>query len=175
MAKQIIFNEQARAALQAGVNKVANAVKVTIGPRGRNVVLDKGYGAPMITNDGVTIAKEISLSDKFENMGAEIVKEVASKTNDVAGDGTTTAVVLLQAIMKEGLRQTTMGVNAMGIRLGIEKAAEAVVDVLKGMAKPIKNKEEIEQVATISSESAEIGKIIASTIEQVGKDGVVTV
>ncbi|MBI2046341.1 MAG: chaperonin GroEL [Parcubacteria group bacterium] len=175
MAKQIIFNEQARAALQAGVNKVANAVKVTIGPRGRNVVLDKGYGAPMITNDGVSIAKEISLSDKFENMGAEIVKEVASKTNDVAGDGTTTAVVLLQAIMKEGLRQTTMGVNAMGIRLGIEKAAEAIVDALKGMAKPIKNKEEIEQVATISSESAEIGKIIASTIDKVGKDGVVTV
>lgn len=175
MAKQIIFNEQARAALQAGVNKVANAVKVTIGPRGRNVVLDKGYGAPTITNDGVSIAKEISLSDKFENMGAEIVKEVASKTNDVAGDGTTTAVVLLQAIMKEGLRQTTMGVNAMGIRLGIEKAAEAVAIALKGMAKPIKNKAEIEQVATISSESVEIGKIIASTIERVGKDGVVTV
>ena len=175
MAKQIIFNEHARAALQAGVNKVANAVKITIGPRGRNVVLDKGYGAPTITNDGVSIAKEISLSDKFENMGAEIVKEVASKTNDIAGDGTTTAVVLLQAIMKEGLRQTTMGVNAMGIRLGIEKAAEAVVAVLKGMAKPIKNKAEIEQVATISSESAEIGKIIASTIERVGKDGVVTV
>jgi chaperonin GroEL len=175
MAKQIIFNEEARAALQAGVNKVANAVKVTIGPRGRNVVLDKGYGAPMITNDGVSIAKEISLSDKFENMGAEIVKEVASKTNDVAGDGTTTAVVLLQAIMKEGLRQTTMGVNAMGIRLGIEKAAEAVADALKGMAKPIKNKAEIEQIATISSESSDIGKIIASTIEKVGKDGVVTV
>ncbi|PIP73295.1 MAG: chaperonin GroEL [Candidatus Lloydbacteria bacterium CG22_combo_CG10-13_8_21_14_all_47_15] len=175
MAKQISFNEQARLRLKAGIDKVSDAVKITIGPRGRNVVLDKGYGAPTITNDGVTIAKEISLPDKFENMGAEIVKEVASKTNDVAGDGTTTAVVLMQAIVSEGMRQITMGVNAMGVRLGIEHAAREVVEALRKMAKPIKTKSEIMQVATISAESAEIGTIIADTIEKVGKDGVVTV
>ncbi len=161
--------------MKNGVDKVADAVRVTIGPRGRNVILDKGYGAPTITNDGVSIAKEISLPDKFENMGAEIIKEVASKTNDVAGDGTTTAVVLMQAIVKEGLKQATMGVNAMGLRLGIEKAAEEVAKALKDMAKTIKTKEEIKQVATISAESEEIGKIIADTIDKVGKDGVVTV
>jgi len=175
MSKQIIFNEKARTALKDGVDKVADAVKVTIGPRGRNVVLDKGYGTPMITNDGVSIAKDISLSDKFENMGAEIVKEVASKTNDTAGDGTTTAVVLTQAIVAEGMKQITMGVNAMGVRLGIEKAAEEVVKALAGMAKEIKSKEEIKQVASISAESEEIGKKIAETIDKVGKDGVVTV
>jgi len=175
MGKQIIFNEKARVALKNGVDKVADAVKITLGPRGHNVVLDRGYGSPTITNDGVSIAKDISLSDKFENMGAEIVKEVASKTNDVAGDGTTTAVVLTQAIVKEGLKQTAMGVNAMGIRLGIEEAAREVVEALKSMAKPIKSKEEIRQVATISSESPEMGKIIADTIDKVGKDGVVTV
>lgn len=175
MAKKIIFNESARAALKSGIDKVADAVKVTIGPRGRNVVLDKGYGTPIITNDGVSIAKDISLSDKFENMGAEIVKEVASKTNETAGDGTTTAVVLVQAIVAEGMKQITMGVNAMGVRLGIEKAAEEVVNALRDMAKPIKSKEEIRQVATIAAESEEIGKKIAETIEKVGKDGVVTV
>ncbi len=175
MSKQIIFEDKARQLIKNGVDKVADAVRVTIGPRGRNVILDKGYGSPTITNDGVSIAKEISLPDKFENMGAEIVKEVASKTNDLAGDGTTTAVVLTQAIVKDGLRQATMGVNAMGLRLGIEKAAEEAVKALKEMAKAIKTKEEIRQVATISAESEEIGKIIADTIDKVGKDGVVTV
>ncbi|MDE1967008.1 MAG: chaperonin GroEL [Patescibacteria group bacterium] len=175
MAKKILYNESARKALKAGVDAVADAVKITIGPRGRNVVLDKGYGAPTITNDGVSIAKEISLKDKFENMGAEIIKEVASKTNDVAGDGTTTATILTQAIVSEGLRQTTMGMNAMGIRFGIEAASKDVVAALKGIAKPIKSDEEIEQVATISAESAELGKKIAETIKKVGKDGVVTV
>jgi chaperonin GroEL len=175
MAKQILFNEQARRALKMGVDKVADAVKITLGPRGRNVVYDRGYGSPMITNDGVSIAKEITLPDKFENMGAEIVKEVASKTNDVAGDGTTTAVVLTQAIVREGMKQVSMGLNALGLRIGIEKAAEEAVKELRAMAKPIKGKQEIKQVATISAESEEIGEIIAKTIEKVGKDGVVTV
>lgn len=175
MAKVIIFNEEARKALKNGVDKVANAVKITVGPRGRNVVFDRGYGAPTISNDGVTIAKEITLKDKFENMGAEIVKEVASKTNDIAGDGTTTSVILTQAIISEGMKNTAMGVNAMSIRLGIEKATELVVKALKEIAKPIKSKDEIRQVATISAESEDVGKIIADTIEKVGKDGVVTV
>jgi chaperonin GroEL len=177
MAKQIIFSEDARKRLKSGVDKVANAVRITIGPRGRNVVFDKGYGAPTITNDGVSIAKEIVLSDKFENMGAEIVKEVASKTNDMAGDGTTTSVVLTQALIDEGMKHTTMGLNAMGIRMGIERGAAEAIKALKSIAKPIdiKNKAEVRQVATISSESEEIGTIIADTIEKVGKDGVVTV
>jgi chaperonin GroEL len=175
MAKQIIFNEQARKALKRGIDVVADAVKITIGPRGRNVVLDKGYGGPTITNDGVSIAKEITLKDRFENMGAEIIKEVATKTNDVAGDGTTTSVILTQAIITEGLKLTSMGGNAMGIKIGIEKATERVLQALKDIAKPIKTKEEIRQVASISAESEEIGKIIADTIEKVGKDGVVTV
>jgi len=162
-------------ALKAGIDKVADAVKITLGPRGRNVVLDRGYGTPMITNDGVSIAKDITLPNKFENMGAEIIKEVATKTNEIAGDGTTTAVVLTQAIVSEGVKQTTMGVNAMGIKLGIEAAKIAVVAALKDLAKPIKSKEEIMQVATISAESAELGRIIADTINKVGKDGVVTV
>jgi chaperonin GroEL len=175
MAKQIIFDEDVRKALKAGVDKVANAVKVTIGPRGRNVALDKGYGGPTVTNDGVSIAKEITLKNKFENMGAEIVKEVASKTNDMAGDGTTTAVVLMQAIISEGYRRTAMGANAMMVRRGIEEAASDVVKELKALAKPIKTNEEIKQVATISAESEEIGAKIAETVEKVGKDGVVTV
>ncbi|MEK9201632.1 MAG: TCP-1/cpn60 chaperonin family protein, partial [Patescibacteria group bacterium] len=150
MAKQILFSEEARKSLKHGVDSVANAVKITIGPRGRNVVLDKGYGSPMITNDGVTIAKEISLTDKFENMGAEIIKEVATKTNDAAGDGTTTSVILTQALVSEGMKHTTMGVNAMGVRMGIEKAAEEVVFILKSIAKVIKSKDEIKQVATIA-------------------------
>jgi chaperonin GroEL len=175
MAKQIIYGDRAREALKRGVDKIADSVRITIGPRGRNVVLEKSFGSPMITNDGVSIAKEITLKDKFENMGAEIVKEVASRTNDNAGDGTTTAVVLTQAMVSEGVKLTAMGVNAMGIRLGIEKAAEEVVEALRGVAKPIQGKEEIMQVATISAESEEIGKIIADTIEKVGKDGVVTV
>ncbi|MEX0918763.1 MAG: chaperonin GroEL [Candidatus Paceibacterota bacterium] len=175
MAKQIIFNEQARKSLKAGLDKVADAVKITIGPKGRNVILDKGYGAPMITNDGVSIAKEIELSDKVENLGAEIAKEVANKTNDNAGDGTTTAVILTQALAEEGFRKTSLGVNAMGVRLGIEKAAEEVVKQLREMATPLSGKEEIKQVATISAESAEFGQIIADAIDKVGKDGVVTV
>jgi len=175
MAKEIKYSEDARKALKRGVDKVANAVKVTLGPRGRNVVFEKSYGGPTITNDGVSIAKEIELKDRFENMGADIVKEVANKTNDVAGDGTTTSVVLAQAIIAEGMKHTTMGVSAMGIKHGIDKAAKATVDALRAFAKPVKGKDEIRQVATISAESEEIGKIIADTIEKVGIDGVVTV
>ncbi|MCX6715727.1 MAG: chaperonin GroEL [Candidatus Taylorbacteria bacterium] len=175
MAKKILYNEAARKALKAGIDAVADVVKLTIGPRGRNVVLDKGYGSPTITNDGVSIAKEITLRDKFENMGAEIAKEVASKTNETAGDGTTTATILTQAIFSEGLKQTTMGMNAMGIRFGIEAASKDVVKALKSIAKPIKSDDEIKQVATIAAESAELGSIIADTIKKVGKDGVVTV
>lgn len=175
MSKKILYNEEARKALKRGVDAVADAVKITIGPRGHNVVVDKGYGSPTITNDGVSIAKEITLKDKFENMGAEIIKEVASKTNELAGDGTTTATILMQAIIQEGLKQTTMGVNAMSVRAGIEMASKDVVLALKKIAKPIKDNEEIKQVATISSESAELGAIIADTISKVGKDGVVTV
>ncbi len=174
-SKKILFDTEAREALKRGIDKVAHAVRVTIGPRGRNAVLEKGYGAPMITNDGVSIAKDIELSDRFENMGAEIVKEVAGKTNDIAGDGTTTATVLLQALVTEGLRHMTLGVNSIAIRRGMERAGEDVVKALRTLAKPIKNKEEIRQVAMISSESKELGKIIAETIDTVGKDGVVTV
>jgi chaperonin GroEL len=175
MSKQIIFGDEARQGIKKGIDKVADAVRITIGPKGRNVVIDKGYGSPTITNDGVTIAKEISLSNKLENMGAEIIKDVASKANDIAGDGTTTAVVLTQAIIHEGLKKTTLGVNAMGVRLGIEAAANEVVAALRAMSKPIKSQEEIRQVATISAESVEFGTIIADAIEKVGKDGVVTV
>jgi len=175
MAKQITFNEEARKSLARGVELVARAVRVTIGPRGRNVVLDKGYGSPMITNDGVSISKDITLEDRFENMGASIIKEVANKTNEVAGDGTTTSVILTHALLEEGLKHTSLGVSAMGLREGIESAAREAVSLLKKIAKPIKNKEEIKQVATISAESEEIGTIIASTIDKVGKDGVVTV
>lgn len=175
MAKQILFNERARRALKSGIDKAANTVKVTLGPRGRNVAFDKGYGGPTITNDGVSIAKEITLRDKFENMGAEIVKEVATKTNDIAGDGTTTSVVLLQAIVDEGMKHTEMGLNAMGVRQGIEKAAGEAVAALRALAKKIQTDEEVRQVATISAESEEIGTIIADTIREVGKDGVVTV
>src|SRR3989344_17980 len=175
MSKQIIFDEKARKALKTGIDKVANAVKITLGPRGRNVALDKGYGGPIITNDGVTIAKDITLKDKFENMGAEIVKEVASKTNEISGDGTTTSIVLTQAIISEGLKQTAMGLNAMAVKRGIDKAAGLVVKALADMAKQIKTKDEIKQVASISAESSELGAKIAETIDKVGKDGVVTV
>ena len=175
MAKQIIFDEQARKLLKEGIDQVADAVKVTLGPRGRNVVFDKGYGAPTITNDGVSIAKEITLKDKIENMGAEIIKEVAHKTNELAGDGTTTSVVIAQSIATEGMKQATMGVNAMEIRSGIEKATKEAVATLQKIAKEIQGKGEIKQVATISAESEEIGAIIADTISAVGKDGVVTV
>ncbi|MCA9356781.1 chaperonin GroEL [Candidatus Nomurabacteria bacterium] len=175
MAKQVLFGEEVKKKLQKGVDTVANAVKVTLGPRGRNVILDKGYGGPTITNDGVSIAKEITLKDKFENMGAEIIKEVANKTNEIAGDGTTTATVLTQALVNEGLKQTTMGVNAMAVRNGMEHASQDVVEALKEMATKIGSVDEIKQVATISAESAELGEKIAETIDKVGKDGVVTV
>mgnify|MGYP002622534355 FL=1 len=175
MAKEVIFGEDVKKKLKKGIDTVADAVKVTLGPRGRNVILDKGYGGPMITNDGVSIAKEISLKDKFENMGVEIIKEVANKTNDLAGDGTTTATVLTQALVTEGLKQTTMGLNSMAVRTGMEHAAEDVVAALKAMATQINSTDEIKQVATISAENAEIGEKIAETIDRVGKDGVVTV
>lgn len=175
MAKQVIFDADVRSALKRGVDVVASAVKVTLGPKGRNVAIDKSWGGPTITNDGVSIAKEITLPDKFENMGASIVKEVANKTNDKAGDGTTTAVVLTQAIVNEGLKKTAMGANAMMIRRGIEAAAKDAVEELKKMAKPVKNKQEVRQVAAISAESAELGEAIADIVEKVGKDGVVTV
>ena len=175
MAKEVLFGEDVKKKLQKGVDTVANAVKVTLGPRGRNVILDKGYGGPTITNDGVSIAKDITLKDKFENMGAEIIKEVANKTNELAGDGTTTATVLTQALVNEGLKQTTMGINSMAVRAGMEHAAADVVEALKGMATQISSVEEIKQVATISAENTELGEKIAETIDKVGKDGVVTV
>lgn len=175
MAKEVIFGEDVKKKLQKGVDTVANAVKVTLGPRGRNVVLDKGYGGPTITNDGVSIAKEIVLKDKFENMGAEIIKEVAHKTNELAGDGTTTATVLTQALVSEGLRQTTMGLNSMAVRHGMEHASADIVKALHQQATQISTGEEIRQVATISAEDAAIGEKIAEAIEKVGKDGVVTV
>ncbi|MDP3058232.1 MAG: chaperonin GroEL [bacterium] len=175
MPKKIIFDEEARRALQRGVDALANAVKVTLGPKGRNVVLDKKYGSPLITNDGVTIAREIELEDVFENMGAQLVKEVATKTQDVAGDGTTTATLLAQAIVREGLKNVTAGANPMVIKKGIEKAVEAVVLRIKEMAVPIENKSAIAQVATNSAGDEEIGRLIADAMEKVGKDGVITV
>jgi len=176
MAKQIIYGEEARRALQRGVDKLANAVKVTLGPKGRNVVLDKKFGAPNITKDGVSVAKEVELEDAFENMGAQMVKEVASKTSDVAGDGTTTATVLAQAIVREGLKNVTAGANPTALKRGIDKAVEAVVAELKKFATPTKGKQEIAQVATISANGdKKIGDIIAEAMEKVGKDGVITV
>ncbi len=175
MAKQVIFDQELRSALKRGVDIVASAVKVTLGPKGRNVALDKSWGGPTITNDGVSIAKEITLADKFENMGASIVKEVATKTNDRAGDGTTTAVVLMQAIIHEGLKRTALGANAMMVRRGIEAAAKDAVEELKKMARQVKGKSDIRQVATIAAESEELGKTIADIVDKVGKDGVVTV
>ena len=175
MAKQILFGEDARKRLHEGVAQAAKAVKVTLGPRGRNVVLDRSYGGPRITNDGVSIAKEISFSDKFLNMGAEIVKEVASKTADGVGDGTTTTVVLLEAMVSEGLERVVKGGNAMGVRAGMERARDAAVAELKKMAKPVAGKSDVKQVATISAESDELGTVIAETVEKVGQNGVVTV
>ena len=175
MAKQILFAEDARKKIASGIEQAARAVKVTLGPRGRNVVLEKSYGGPRITNDGVSIAKEISLKDRFENMGAEIVKEVASRTNDNAGDGTTTTVVLLEALVSEGLARITKGANAMQVRSGMEAARDAAIAELKKMAKPVAGKKEVKQVASISAESEELGAIIAETVEKVGERGVVTV
>ena len=175
MAKQIKFDEQARGQLKKGIDRLANAVKVTLGPKGRNVVLDKGFGSPEITNDGVTIAKEIELENKFENIGAEIVKEVASKTNDVAGDGTTTATLLAQAMVSQGLKNVTAGSNPLALKRGIEKGVDAVIDALKKMSKTVAGKGEIAQVATIAAENAEVGDLIAEAMQVVGKDGVITV
>ena len=175
MPKQIKFNEHARRALQRGVDKLADTVKVTLGPKGRNVVLDRGYGSPIITKDGVTIAKEIDLEDKLENIGASIVKEAASKTADIAGDGTTTATLLAQSMIRIGLKNVTAGANPMAIRRGIEFATREVVMHLKGISKPVSGKAEIEQVATISAQDKEIGKLIADIMQEVGQDGVITV
>ncbi|MGD0121042.1 MAG: chaperonin GroEL [Candidatus Limnocylindrales bacterium] len=175
MAKQLVFDEAARRSLKRGVDRLAEAVKVTIGPKGRNVVLDKKFGAPTITNDGVTIARDIELEDPFENMGAQLLKEVATKTDDVAGDGTTTAVVLGQAMINEGIRNVTAGANPMQIRIGIEKAVLAVVEEIKKQSRPIDSREEIAAIATISAADPEVGDIIAEVMDKVGKDGVVTV
>ena len=175
MAKQLKYGEDARRSLEAGINALANTVKITLGPKGRNVVLDKKYGAPLITNDGVTIAKEIELEDPFENMGAQLIKEVATKTNDVAGDGTTTATLLAQAIVREGLKNLAAGANPMVLKKGIEDAAEAAVEGLKEISRPISGKQDIAQVASISAGSEEIGQLISDAMEKVGKDGVITV
>lgn len=175
MAKEIKFAKDARASLEAGVNKLADTVKVTLGPKGRNVILDKKFGAPLITNDGVTIAKEIELEDKFENMGAQLVKEVATKTNDVAGDGTTTATVLAQAIIREGLKNVTAGSNPILLRKGIKKAVDIAVEELKHNSKEINTEEEIAQVGAISAGDEEVGKLIAEAMKTVGKDGVITI
>ena len=175
MAKQILFDEEARRALGRGVDALANAVKVTLGPKGRNVVLEKKFGAPTITNDGVTIARDIELEDPFENMGAQLVKEVATKTNDIAGDGTTTATLLAQAMIREGMRNVVAGANPMIIKKGIDDAVKALVEEIKSKAKKIEGKADIAQVATISSANAETGELIAEAMEKVGKDGVITV
>ncbi|MGU9545674.1 chaperonin GroEL [Bacillus cereus] len=174
MAKDIKFSEEARRSMLRGVDTLANAVKVTLGPKGRNVVLEKKFGSPLITNDGVTIAKEIELEDAFENMGAKLVAEVASKTNDVAGDGTTTATVLAQAMIREGLKNVTAGANPMGLRKGIEKAVTAAIEELKTISKPIEGKSSIAQVAAISAADEEVGQLIAEAMERVGNDGVIT-
>ncbi len=175
MSKRIIFKEDARKALKSGLDKVANAVKVTLGPKGRNVVLGQGFGSPIITNDGVSIAKEIELEDTIENIGADIIKEVATKTNDVAGDGTTSAVLLTQAIATEGLKNVAAGANPLALRLGIIKGKDAIIASLKQMSKQISTRAEISQVATISAQDKEMGDLIAEVMEEVGKDGVITV
>ncbi|MBR0122122.1 MAG: chaperonin GroEL [Clostridia bacterium] len=175
MAKQIIYGEEARKALQAGIDKLANTVKITLGPKGRNVVLDKKYGAPLITNDGVTIAKDVELEDPFENMGAQLVKEVATKTNDVAGDGTTTATLLAQALVREGMKNVAAGANPMVVKKGISKAVDTVVESIKANAKPVANSKDIARIGTISSGDEEVGKFIADAMEKVTSDGVITV
>ncbi len=175
MAKQIKYGEDARRSLQSGIDQLANTVKITLGPKGRNVVLDKKYGSPLITNDGVTIAKEVELKDPFENMGAQLIKEVATKTNDVAGDGTTTATLLAQAIVREGIKNLAAGANPMVLKKGIEAATEAAVSALKDISQPITGKQAIAQVASISAGDEEIGKLISDAMEKVGNDGVITV
>src|SRR5487761_783935 len=173
--KELKYEAEARKALEQGVDAVANAVKVTLGPKGRYVVLDKKFGAPTITNDGVTIAREIEVEDVFQNQGAQLVREVATATNDVAGDGTTTATVLAQAIVREGLKNVAAGANPLGLKKGIERAVDAVVENLKSQSKSVSGKEDIARVATVSSREREIGDVIADSIEKVGKDGVVNV
>ena len=175
MAKEVKFNEEARKKMEEGINKLSNAVKVTLGPKGRNVVLDKKFGSPLITNDGVTIAKEIELEDPYENMGAQLVKEVATKTNDIAGDGTTTATLLAQAIIREGLKNVAAGANPMIIQKGIKKAVERAVEGIKEFSKVVETKESIAQVAAISAADEEVGKLISDAMQKVGKDGVITV
>ena len=175
-AKEVKFGETARAAKLRGVNVLADAVKVTLGPKGRNVVLDKSFGAPTVTKDGVSVAKEVELKDKFENMGAQMVKEVASKTSDVAGDGTTTATVLAQSMLREGLKAVAAGMNPMDLKRGIDKAVIATVDQLQSISKPCADHKEIAQVGTVSANSDEsVGSIIAESMEKVGKEGVITV
>ena len=175
MAKQIIYGEEARKALQAGIDKLSDTVKITLGPKGRNVVLDKKYGAPLITNDGVTIAKEVELEDAFENMGAQLVKEVATKTNDVAGDGTTTATLLAQALVREGMKNVAAGANPMVVKKGMQMAVDAVVAALKAEAKPVKTSDDIARIATISAADEFVGKLIADAMEKVTADGVITI
>ena len=176
MAKQIVFDTDARAALKRGVDALADAVKVTLGPKGRNVIIEKSYGAPTVTKDGVTVAKEVQLEDKVENVGAQMVREVASKTSDVAGDGTTTATVLAQAVVTAGLKNVTAGANPMDLKRGVERAVAAVVVSLRSLSREIEGKGEISQVASISANSdKEIGELIAEAFEKVGKDGVITV
>lgn len=175
MAKEIVFDIDARKKMESGVNQLADTVKVTLGPKGRNVVLDKGFGAPLITNDGVTIAKEIELEDRFENMGAQLVKEVATKTNDAAGDGTTTATVLAQAMINEGMKNIAAGANAIVLRKGMKKAVEAAQKAIKEMSKPVSGKKDITRVAAISAESDEVGEMVADAMEKVGKNGVITI
>ena len=175
MAKDIKFGEDARKKLLNGVNKLADTVKVTLGPKGRNVVLDKSFGAPLITNDGVTIAKEIELEDKFENMGARLVKEVSEKTNDVAGDGTTTATVLAQAMCREGVKNVAAGTDPMAIKRGMDKATTAAVEALKKISSPVNGKDDIARVASISADNEEIGNLIADAMEKVTTNGVITI
>src|SRR4030066_7631 len=175
MAKQLVYDEDARRALKRGIDALAQAVKITLGPKGRNVVLDKKGGPPSVCSDGVTIAKEIELKDPFENIGAQLIKEAATKTNDVAGDGTTTAVVLAQAMLHEGMKNVAAGANPMSLKKGIERAVSVIIDELKKMAIPIKGKEQIAQVASLSAHENEIGALIADVMEKVGKDGVITV
>ena len=175
MAKEIKYGAEARSALEAGVNKLADTVRVTLGPKGRNVVLDKSFGAPLITNDGVTIAKEIELEDGFENMGAQLIKEVASKTNDVAGDGTTTATVLAQAMVHEGMKNLAAGANPIILRKGMKKATEAAVSAIQEMSKNIEGRDQIARVAAISAGDDEVGEMVAEAMEKVSKDGVITI
>lgn len=175
MAKDLRYDEEARRSLERGVNTLADAVKVTLGPRGRNVVLERKFGAPTIINDGVTIAKEIEIEDRFENMGAQLAREVASKTNDVAGDGTTTATVLAQAIVREGMKNVAAGSNPMLVKRGIDRAVDVAVEEIKKLSKPVENRAEVAEVAAISANETSIGELIADAMEKVGKDGVITV